>query len=88
MNKISQYLLILIATVSVGILGYHAYTLATDTFSLPFAGQEAQTNNTLKLALAKPWIQFGSDTQSDMIDSGALLSAIRKNGKTWNPTVS
>jgi hypothetical protein len=88
MNKISQYLLILIAAVSVGILGYHAYTMATDTYSLPFAGQEAQTNNTLKLALAKPWLQFGSDTQWDVIDSGALLSAIRKNGKTWNPTVS
>jgi hypothetical protein len=88
MNKISQYLLILIATVSVGILGYHAYTLATDTYSLPFVGQEQQSNNTLKLALAKPWIQFGNNTQGDNIDTGALLKSIHKNGKPWDPTVS
>ena len=73
MNKISQYLLILIATISVGLLGYHAYTLATDTFSLPFTGQEQQSNSTLKLALAKPWIQFGNDSSTDMVDTGALI---------------
>ncbi len=88
MKKISQYLLILIATISVGLLAYHAYTMATDTFSLPFVGQEQQTSSTLKVAFAKPWIQFGSDSTIDTIDTGALLSALRKNGKSWNPTVS
>ena len=81
MNKISQYLLILIAIVSVSILGYHSFKLATDTFSLPFIGQEQQTNSTLKLALAKPWIQFGNDVQGDMIDRTALIGSISKNGK-------
>ena len=81
MTKLSQYLLILIATISVGLLGYHSFKLATDTFSLPFIGQEQQTNSTLKLALAKPWIQFGNDTLGDMIDRTALIGSISKNGK-------
>lgn len=81
MNKISQYLLIIIASISVGLLGYHSFKIATDTFSLPFIGQEEQTNNTLKLALSKPWIQFGNDVQGDMIDKTALISSISKNGK-------
>ncbi len=88
MAKLSQYILILIAMISVGILGYHSYQLATDTFSLPFVGQEEQTSNTLRVALAKPWIQFGADAAMDTIDTGALMKAIYKNGKSWNPTVS
>lgn len=88
MNKLSQYLLILIAIVSVGLLGYHSFKLATDTFSLPFVGQEQQTNNVMRIALAKPWIQFGADTSMDVIDIGALIKAIHKNGKSWNPTIS
>lgn len=88
MAKLSQYLLILIATISVGILGYHSFQLATDTFSLPFVGQEQQTNSILRVTLAKPWIQFGTDAAMDIIDTGALMKAIYKNGKSWNPTVS
>jgi hypothetical protein len=88
MSKLSQYLLILIAIASVGLLGYHSFKLATDTFSLPFVGQEQQTNNVMRIALAKPWIQFGSDTTMDVVDTGALMKAISKNGKPWDPTVS
>ncbi len=31
MAKIPQYLLVVLATLAVGLLGYHAYTLATTT---------------------------------------------------------
>lgn len=88
MNKISGYLLIILATLSVWLLGYHAYTIATDTFSLPFVGQEQQTNNLIRVALAKPWIQFGTNSIEDILDKDAMLGAIKKNGKPWNPTLS
>jgi hypothetical protein len=62
--------------------------MATDTFSLPFAGQEHQTSSTLHLVVAKPWIQIGSQGGTDWIDRDALIASITKNGKPWNPTVS
>jgi uncharacterized protein YfaS (alpha-2-macroglobulin family) len=88
MSKISQYLLIAIASISVALLGYQAYVMATDTFSLPFAGQEHQTSSTLHIIVAKPWIQIGSPSSIDWIDRDALITSITKNGKPWNPTVS
>lgn len=87
MSKISQYILMMIASISVLLLGYQAYVMATDTFSLPFAGQEYQTNSTLHLVVAKPWIQIGSQG-GDWIDRDALIASVTKNGKPWNPTVS
>ncbi|NRH21094.1 hypothetical protein HOO68_03555 [Candidatus Gracilibacteria bacterium] len=88
MNKLSSYLLVILATISVGLLGHHAYTIATDTFSFSFIGQESQTSNIIRVALAKPWIQFGSSTTEDALDTDALLGSIKKNGKSWNPTIS
>jgi len=88
MNKFSQYLLAIIASISVVLLGYYSYTIATDTFSLPFIGQENQTSNVIRVALAKPWIQIGSNSIEDTIDKDALIKSISKNGKPWNPTLS
>ena len=78
----------MIASISVLLLGYQAYVMATDTFSLPFAGQEHQTSSTLHIIVAKPWIQIGSPSSIDWIDRDALIASITKNGKPWNPTVS
>ncbi len=83
MSKISQYLLIILATLSVSILGYHAYSLATDTLVTSFIGQESQHNNTLRVALAKPWIQFWNMNQETAINRDALIAATSKNGKPW-----
>ena len=88
MNKFSQYLLAIIASISVVLLGYYSYTIATDTFSLPFIGQENQTSNVIRVALSKPWIQIGSNSIEDAIDKDALIKSISKNGKPWNPTLS
>lgn len=88
MNKLSGYLLIILATISVWLLGHHAYTIATDTYSLPFIGQEEQTSNIIRVALAKPWIQFGSSNIEDSLDTDAIIGSLKKNGKPWNPTVS
>lgn len=88
MPKLSEYLLILLAAISVGLLGYYAYSIATDTFSLAFVGQNQQSSNTMRVAVAKPWIQFGSTETSPMIDESAVIQSLTKNGKPWNPTVS
>lgn len=88
MNKFSQFLLVIIATIAVSILGYQAYMFATDTYSMAFVGQEQQSSNTIRLAFSKPWIQFGSTDMDNSIDREALIASISKNGKPWDPSVS
>jgi hypothetical protein len=70
MSKISQYLLIILATISVGLLGYYAYTLATTTLVFSTVGAERQTGGTLAVALDHPWLASG--TYGGYLDTDAV----------------
>ena len=86
MAKISQYLLIILATISVGLLGYHAYTLATTTLIFSLVGAEIQTGKSLNVTLNKPWL--APAVYGGYLDPDGIKGALTKNGKKWDPTVS
>lgn len=86
MQKISQYLLIILATLAVVILGYYAYSLATTTLVFSTVWADRQTGKNLIVALDKPWL--ATSAYDGYLDPEAIKWAITKNGKIWNPTVS
>jgi MG2 domain/Bacterial Alpha-2-macroglobulin MG10 domain/Alpha-2-macroglobulin family/A-macroglobulin TED domain/Alpha-2-macroglobulin bait region domain len=86
MRKIIQYILILLATLWVMFLGYYAYMLATTTLVFSTVWSDRQMWWSLMVALDRPWL--ATSTYDGYIDPDAVRSAISKNGKTWNPTVS
>ncbi len=86
MAKISQYLLVVLAILAVGILGYHAYTLATTTLVFTLVWEEEQNWWELRVTVDKPWL--ASSPYGGYLDLEAVKWAITKNGKKWDPTVS
>ncbi|MBC7503547.1 hypothetical protein H7169_01120 [Candidatus Gracilibacteria bacterium] len=86
MAKISQYLLIILATIFVGFLGYHTYNLATSTLYFSFLGAENQSGKKLMISLDRPW--FATSSYDELLDQDAIVGAMSKNGKKWNPTTS
>lgn len=86
MSKISAYLLIIVATLSVALLGYHAYTLATTTLVFSTIWADQQKWSSLMVTVNKPWL--ASETYGGYLDTDAVKTAITKNGKKWDPTVS
>jgi hypothetical protein len=87
MHTLSRTLLAILAGLSVALLGYYAYTIATDTLSFPFVGQERQEGTTLRFAVARPSFLMQSSTGA-VLDPDALLASLQRDGVNWNPTVS
>ncbi len=87
MHNLSRTLLAILAGLSVALLGYYAYTVATDTLSFPFVGQERQEGTTLRFAVARPSFLMQSSTGA-ILDPDALLASLQRDGVNWNPTVS
>lgn len=87
MHTLSRTLLAILAGLSVALLGYYAYTIATDTLSFPFVGQERQEGSTLRFAVARPSFLMQSSTGA-VLDPDALLASLQRDGVNWNPTVS
>lgn len=87
MKTILRSLLVLIAFVSVGALGYYAYILETGTLAFPFQGQEKQSWYTMQFVVAKP--RFLLDTyDGDIVDSGAIIKSLKLNWIPFDPTIS
>jgi hypothetical protein len=87
MRILFRILLAILAGLSVALLGYYAYTIATDTFSFPFVGQERQQGKTLRFAVARPSFLMHSST-GVVLDADAILASLQRDGVNWNPTVS
>jgi hypothetical protein len=87
MHTLSRTLLAILAGLSVALLGYYAYTIATDTLSFPFVGQERQEGTTLRFAVARPSFLMQNSTGA-VLDADALLASLQRDGVNWNPTVS
>lgn len=87
MRNTLRIFLIILASLGVSILGYYAYSIATDTLQFPFVGQEHQSGYRLSFAVAKPsFLSYVSSGAA--LDRDALIGAIRRDGLAWNPTVS
>lgn len=87
MRTLLRTLLAILSGLSVALLGYYAYTIATDTLSFPFIGQEKQQGSTLRFAVSRPSFLMQTST-GDVLDRDALLRSIQRDGANWDPTVS
>jgi hypothetical protein len=86
MRTLLRTLLAIFAGLSVALLGYYAYTIATDTLSFPFVGQEKQQGGTLRFAVSRPSFLMQTST-GDVLDRDALLGAIQRDGVDWDPNL-
>ena len=81
MNTLSRVIVTLLALVSVGALGYYAYTLSSRTLTFPFSGSEVQYGDTLSLAVSLPSLRLGQNSDI-LIDITAVKSSLIKSGVT------
>ncbi len=79
MNTFSRVLVTFLALVSVGGLGYYAYTLSSRTLTLPFSGSESQYGDTLSLVVSPPSLRLGASSDV-LIDPLAVKSSLTKGG--------
>jgi len=86
MNIFSRILLSLLAIAGVGALGYYAYTLTSQTLTLPFAFSEEQYGDTLELVVAPPSFQITK--RSDVLfDSAAIRSSLVRDDVSVAPEI-
>lgn len=87
MKRILQSILIGLAVIGVGALGYYSYNLATDTLRFALIGAQDQEGDALRLFVRRP--SFLSYRTNDALwDVDALMASLKRNGLPWNPTVS
>lgn len=79
MNTLSRVIVTLIAVISVGALGYYAYTLSSRTLTLPFSGSEKQYGDTLILPVSPPSLRLGASPNM-LLDPTAVESSLMKGG--------
>jgi hypothetical protein len=87
MRTLFRIIWIIVALFCVSVLGYYAYTLSTDTLRFPFAWQEKQQGDTLRLTVARPSF-FSLSSNSPIFDIDSIKTSLRLDGKVWDPTVS
>lgn len=54
MRTVARFLLIALAIIGVGSLGYYAYILGVQTLSYPFLGSDTQKGTRLDVVVAEP----------------------------------
>lgn len=90
MRKILGYLLVVLATLSVSLLGYYGYTIASSRLSYAMQDMEHQYGTSMSIMVDFPWIRRGSevDSTSTLIDQDALSRSLERGGQPWGSTVS
>jgi hypothetical protein len=90
MRKILGYLLVVLATLSVSLLGYYGYTIASSRLTYAMQDMEHQYGTTMNIMVDFPWIHRDSVTDSgiSLIDQDALSRSLERGGKPWQSTVS
>jgi uncharacterized protein YfaS (alpha-2-macroglobulin family) len=79
MTTFSRIIATCIAIFSVGILGYYAYGLTSETLTLPFLGSESQYGDTLDVVVSPPRLFF-SGKNDILLDPEAIQDSITLGG--------
>ena len=74
MRLFSRIVLSVLAFAGVGVLGYYAYILSTETLTFPFIGMEDQRGSELQIIAARP--SFLADPWEPLLDMDAIRSSL------------
>lgn len=85
MKKIFQIFILIFAFIFVGILGFYAYKLSTDTLVFAFKNTQNQSGDTLILAVDRPGFLSRVIPAGRILDEDILLSSVFYNDKKIAP---